>query len=274
METKQAATLIVEEYYRMTDELFNKLLYNGNALNRFSISNRILIKKQMDNASDLRSIDEWQLLGRSVINRALGISVLSPVLNEYYIDTDTGRRIRSNELSNLEIVKALELGIITKNTDVDDVQINTLYDISNTKGEKVEYNANSIDLKRVTNTFKKLLGVNIEINSDIETIMAAYINSLDIKLSSSAIELLQNSLLFSLESFMNNKESKGIDYIDIDINELAIVISCIDSLNAMLVSTISGVKSADAEHTITMIKKAKTLLAIIEANSLYRRINK
>lgn len=111
-----------------------RLLNASNRLIDYDIINRVLIDYQVGaNEEEVRSEEEWKLLGREVVDTTKVIKLVeAETVNEYY-DAATLETIRMYELSLAELKKALELGIVKKRNK--ECSINTIiaYGISNTE---------------------------------------------------------------------------------------------------------------------------------------------
>ena len=139
-----------------------RLLNASNRLIDYDIINRVLIDYQVGaNEEEVRSEEEWKLLGREVVDTTKVIKLVeAEVVKEYY-DVATGEAIKVYELSLAELKKALELGIIERRNKECNIKTILAYGISNTEKVRDGYKEfKTLGYKDITKALFSLYNVN------------------------------------------------------------------------------------------------------------------
>lgn len=124
-------------------EDFKFILSKSNNLGRYDAINRLLIQKQFGGKSfDIRTEQEWFNLGRKVKEKEKPIFILYYDFEQKYIDSETGAEFENKDLNRLEMQKALEYGIIKKETRNIRFRLGSCFDVSQT--ERVDKKADEI----------------------------------------------------------------------------------------------------------------------------------
>lgn len=113
--TSSEAIKMCDEYLSSLDnEKARRLLKSSNMLCRHTLMNRVLIDIQDTQASDVRTREEWFIIGRKVRDkgRPIALMIASSMLS--YIDTSTGKTLKSGDLTQDEIEMAERAGIIKR----------------------------------------------------------------------------------------------------------------------------------------------------------------
>lgn len=134
MKSKDAFKLYSEYIRDINGEKVERILKADNMLYRHTVMNRILIDIQDKNGeySDIRTAEEWYLLGRKVEDTRKLVNLINTSNCTVYIDVNTEKPITRMELSPDEIDIALKTGIIKKSEKVVRTSIVLGYDVSNT----------------------------------------------------------------------------------------------------------------------------------------------
>lgn len=115
-------------------KVFIEIIRKDNNLARFDIMNKIAICT-MNNGEqfyDLKTAEEWKIHNRSIIDTKKRIYITVPKYDTSYIDCETLEKVNINEFSQDEFIKALELNIIKKEQRINNIDVETVYDIRNT----------------------------------------------------------------------------------------------------------------------------------------------
>lgn len=122
------------------------------------VINKTLILMQGKHITDIRTVEEWELVGRAVVDKEQGIKIIIPTYKSKYVSVRTGVEIGLNEFSGEDRKRAVELGVIEKVKDLQSVHTDLLYDIENTKespGLSTDTSGNIQTYKRM----KPVLGI-------------------------------------------------------------------------------------------------------------------
>lgn len=145
---------------------YKAILNRGNNLIRFDVLNRILIYLQLENAFDLKTVEEWGILGRKIRSNQKPIFIAIPKYKTTYIETDTGNSIDTSDLTPDELLKALEYKIIHREDNIDTVCTLPLYDIRQTvSANNIEYNINKpiLNASSILQLLSDITGATIEV---------------------------------------------------------------------------------------------------------------
>lgn len=88
---------------------YKSIISMDNRLIGFNILNRMLIEIQQGKErkiTDLKTEDEWAIVGRKLTNENNYIEILIPYYSCKYKDSDTGREIRLSEFNGKDRLKA------------------------------------------------------------------------------------------------------------------------------------------------------------------------
>jgi hypothetical protein len=168
MNIEEIAMLLENNKNNLKDgACYKRILNRGCNLLRFDPINRLLIDIQNKKAFDIKSEQEWFNEGRSVIDRKKVVYILIPRKVTSYIDSETKRELEDNELSSVELSKAVELGIVDMVENTEELYFQEMYDIMNTRSikKKAVYKVSKIHIG-------KMELVNIlrsELNCDVRT---------------------------------------------------------------------------------------------------------
>lgn len=117
-------------------DVYKRILNCGNNLIRFDSMNKIILALQIDrdaNVYDLRTPEEWDIAGRGVIDHSKCFTTAVPIYEVKYYDTSNNEEVSISDLNLDEKSKAIEIGIIRKESSVKNVRAVKVYDILNTK---------------------------------------------------------------------------------------------------------------------------------------------
>lgn len=191
------AIRLCDRYIENLDEnKVKRLIRADSMLYRHNILNKILIDIQNKDGTikDVRTMEEWYILGRKVIDRSKGIALLASTEGVSYYDADTGRKIAHGELNSDEINIGIKAGIIRKESRVTSTKVIAGYDVGNTEEIETGMYLQRIEpgLFLMSTICKKLYGkeftvdrrveddnnifVPKDVNKAIEIIINTYIN--------------------------------------------------------------------------------------------------
>lgn len=149
----------------------NVLRLNNNLFG-FEVINRLLIELQYNKseyAFELKSKQEWEIEGRQVIDEQEPIYITVPVYKTSYMDIDTGLEItEEDKLTHDELVKAIELGLVSRVEDMNSMSVMPVYDIRQTLSITPNYKVKHFELSssRLLDLTSNLMGCSIQIGND------------------------------------------------------------------------------------------------------------
>lgn len=167
------AIRLCDRYIENIDEnRVKRLIRADSMLYRHNILNKILIDIQNKDGTikDVRTMEEWYILGRKVIDRSKMIALLASTEGVSYYDADTGRKIAHGELNSDEINIGIKEGIIRKESRVTNTKVIAGYDIGNTEEIETGMYLQRIEpgLFLMSTICKKLYGKEFTVDRRIE----------------------------------------------------------------------------------------------------------
>ena len=235
MKSKDAFKLYGEYINNIDSEKIERLLNSDSMLYRHTIMNRVLIDIQDKKGeySDVRTAEEWYLIGRKVDDTKKLINLLNTSNCTIYVDVNTNKPITKMELSSDEIQIALNTGIIKKSEKVVRTNIVLGYDVSNT----YEFEQN----KYINRIKPSLAAINRWMYREYKT-KFTYSNTdncNEVHINKENIDSVIKTIIYTIENITNtNKE-----------------------LIRYALGTIFGVKySIDGEHSIDDISNVQDVL--------------
>ena len=97
-----------------------------------SFTNRALTFIQNRFATDVRSIDAWEIAGRTVSDKAIPIGIVKSIMESQYIDNQSNKAVNIKELTPEEFRNAIRIGLISKQQSIKDIECASVYDIRDT----------------------------------------------------------------------------------------------------------------------------------------------
>lgn len=295
------------------DEISNQTGYETvanmrNNLYKLDTINRILLYTQNKDAFDVRTALEWSTCNRDIKSNQKPIYLVVPSYKTKYIDSVSNNEISIDDLNVDELNKALEYGIITKYEEIESTNIESYFDIRQTKPvNNINYTIEKYALSsgKLLMILKNITGYNIE-ESEIDYCSdnerTVFISKKQYKeLAKSVSKMLCNYYIKRLnaEGIVNTSELSDYDkelfettirfgistLFGINYNEDFSAVKhtskekIIDILNisnsiiidvAARLDTNTGIQNHDAYHNLVITKKAEAILNIMEANSIYK----
>lgn len=292
----------------LDEDTFIKILNLNNNLYRFDIINRIALNTISDEELlDVKTEEEWFEHGRRVIDKHKKYYIISPKYGTCYVDSETSEKINILEFTFDELTKALELGVIIKTSDIDDIVINEVYDIRNTsnidKNKKYEVVKTATNLNILVDLAKNITGLTIEPSEDItfyseydnnlflakedyntmaDKIINIIVNSLydkcksDIGIDNMYEKLIKSGAEYSIKTLFGTHNKKDIlgklkSYMITDYNILLDILVIIDIITFKVLEQleqINGIDNCKSFFKIERNNKINTLLNIMQANSV------
>ncbi len=114
------------------EDMYKVLLQVIGRFYNYSLNNQLLITLQMPEAVKLAGYQEWVKLGRQVRRGSKGIAILASKFTNIYIDNKHNTRIRRGQITDRELKRAIELGIIKKERISDGIIGAYVFDLSQT----------------------------------------------------------------------------------------------------------------------------------------------
>lgn len=291
---------------------YKSILFMGNSLIGFDIINRMLIELQQDKnkpVTELKTKEEWLLDNRDVIDEKKYIVIATPKYTTKYTDNDNGRPIGVNEFNGSDRAKAIELGVIKKETSLNHVCIYPMYDIKNTTGS-TGYKSSKplLSVKELIRILSCITNYNVvqdnnvkmsvkgesiyigrisysELALGVSDILARfYTKQAEKILNSEQLKLLMQSLMYSISSLLLTKRKVNIE-LNINTEFKMQTLSIIDSIHEQIMSlmqfssdagenknTSSNSLTIDISARIQKFRHAQDILSILEANSISNRL--
>ena len=233
---------------------YKAILNRGNNLIRFDVLNRILIYLQLENAFDLKTVDEWAIVGRRIRNNQNPVFIILPKYKTTYIETDTGRSINESDLTPDELLKALEYNIVRREDNIETVYKIALYDIRQTiKTNDTEYNINKpvLNSSSVLQLLSDVTGATIEVcDEDYYSVSsnAIFICKKQYKELASTVSkfLVKYIMSYKLEDILIN--TLGIQSNDLSKYEMTLLENSLDYTLCTLLATESSVDLSYLQH--------------------------
>lgn len=134
MKSTEAIKLCSSYMQDMDNSKIERILKSDNMLCRHTLTNRVLIELQDKDSkvTDVRTKEEWFILGRRVRDNAKSIKLITVSSGLNYLDTTTGKAINCGEFTNDELDVALKSGFIQKQEDIAVTKIVHAYDYADT----------------------------------------------------------------------------------------------------------------------------------------------
>ncbi|MBO5386563.1 MAG: hypothetical protein J6A59_00235 [Lachnospiraceae bacterium] len=170
MEVKDIADMLKKNLNNvLTPSGYKRILNKRNNLTRFDILNRILIDIQCKDAFELKTYDEWVIDGRIVRDKAKPIYILIPKYKTVYVEADTDKEIGDTDLNSNELLKAIEYGIIKRVDTFDNMYVEKVYDIRQTKSlnnTKYDVNKPVVNTRAILELLEDIVGCTMELCDD------------------------------------------------------------------------------------------------------------
>lgn len=286
---------------------YKNIINMRNNLYRLDTINRILVYAQNKNAFDIKSRAEWSIQCRDIMKRQKPIYLIIPRYKTEYIDSESGEELINSDLSVDELNRALEYGVVIKKESILNTDIETFYDIRQTKslnGNKYNINKPILSTKKVLELLINITNCSIEeseldyysnnenklyiskqsyssiVNTVSKIIRDYYIKKLSdnnvidtSEFSEYDNELLNSTIIYSIKTLLcvNNYN----DNFDIVRNTSKKRLLDILNINNIIIIDIAeqldfnNIESnSDLIHNNLIIKKAEVLLNIMEANNI------
>lgn len=208
----------------LNPKVFVEIVRKDNNLARFDIMNKIAIciMNSGEQFYDLKTASEWEVNNRLVIDKKKKVYIAIPRYNTGYIDCVSLEKVNINEFSQDEFVKALEYGIIKKQKDIENVEVEVVYDIRNTKAidKNIEYKVTKpkVGLEVLIGIMKQYMNIEV-IPGEDETYY--FKNSGKLFLAKNTYEnmvkelvailvknIVDNKLTFYIRNYLSNSEKK------------------------------------------------------------------
>lgn len=213
----------------LDEDIYIAILNKGNNLARFDIINKIYITTVYGtDIYDVKTKEEWFSQGRKIIDTSKYINVSVPDYSSEYIDTETHKVVNISDFTVDEFRKAIEYGIIKKESKLENVIVQRVYDIKNTsnidKDKKYSVPKPYISMNILFGILKKFMNITIE-QSDDFTYFAK--KEKHLYLSKSSYEDTVDELISILvDYFMETEvlsdiiEKSGLDQIDLNSKDM------------------------------------------------------
>lgn len=301
LDIKEVLGILQNSIEGITDtNRLKSILFMGDNLFRYDSINRMLIRSQCDNILDIHTLDEWELLGRTVTKNAQSIYTLVPQYkSEYVSGEDNCSTVDISDLSQSEKMRALEIGIIIRKDSIEKLQVHTVYDIRDTKqvDRTTEFKASKPKLssERLLKIFAKLTFGNIVacdefyysdsdntlyISKDKYENLAYMVSKALSKFYSKCYDVTDKQyiqyMVYSITTlFRGNTTRIRID-VPKDLDSCIQIFSIIDDIIEKIISEFEFENSENmilnAEESVNRLKKAKVILDIIDANSINKKL--
>ena len=295
------------------DEISNSIGYEAvanmrNNLYKLDTINRILLYTQNKDAFDVRTALEWSTCNRDIRINQKPIYLVVPYYKTKYIDSDSNNEINVDDLNVDELNKALEYGIITKHEDIESTNIESYFDIRQTKPvNNINYSIekHALSSGKILMILKDITGYSIE-ESEIDycsdnerTVFISKKSYKELAKSVSKIlcnyyikrltaedivntsefsdydkELLETTIRFGISTLCGVNYNEDFSAVKHTTKEK--IIDIFNISNSIIIDvaarldTNTGIKNYDAYHNLVITKKAEAILNIMEANSIYK----
>lgn len=150
--------------YVLNEKNYKHIIFKGNNLIRFDVLNRISVFMQNDSAFDIKTEEEWLMIGRKIIDYKNPIWIIMPMYNTKYIDNETKEITDISGLSSDELRKALEHNIVSKTVSIESLYCKATFDIRQTsqiEDQKFEVNKPNIKKSELIRVTKCILNASI-----------------------------------------------------------------------------------------------------------------
>lgn len=306
MNKTELSELIIKNTARLKDESFYKnILACDNNLIRYNLISKLCIIIQNENAKDIKTEDEWGIKGRKVTDGEKPMYIILPRYKYKYVDAETRDDLTNSDLSSDELVKAVKYSIVDKEETIDGVFTTPLYDIKQTYAVQAGYNISKpiLNIEEILGIFheyteydiqqadrnsidsaNKILYVSKSSYSDLAKFITIALSQycyseiaseIEQNFDSIHLELLKNSIKYSISTLLRCKYSSEIHFNNLDKANLDAVLTILNVCNSIVQSIIPYIEFSDNsikenEHdSIIKLKKAEIILDIMEANNIY-----
>lgn len=279
-------------------ELFNF----DNRLYNLGVINRILVKIQNNDCTDVRDRILWEMCGGDVNADAKSLFILNSILDYSYHYVKDDKELEDGVLTPAEINNAIEIGMIYRSEQVVGASIDAVYDISDVH---LPLGVTNVTLKekvtRLLGIYLNITGYSLAVTSDdflvdhigkkifipkcnVEELAIRVIEEYIIFIAKIALEsesiskypkIFEESLRYSLYSNLGVKGTEKIldkvsTYSDIHNDDIQQLLSDCDAWILLTIQEIN--KEELKEVNIDKLRKAESLLSILESNAVYRRL--
>lgn len=312
MDVVEVSKLLVKnKNYLCNEDNYKRVINMGKNTYRYDLINRILIDIQFKNAFDLRTKEEWALVGRQTKDKAVAVYVLLPKYKVAYISNLSGKEM-GNELSSEELERAVGYNIVTRVNDVDNIEIKEVYDVSQTrsvtdKSEKLSrprlddtgilslvrsltgYDVKFSDMTYVSKSAKTVFvnnssygGLRLSVSEAIQL----YYSDTDIKmmcnehgievLDSRGLRVFRESLRYALLSLMGIE--KDVDLSEVESTPEDMVFNIANLVNRILCDVsirfemINSKEFMSAEESIKLAQEAEFVLSVLDSYKVYKQL--
>lgn len=169
MEIKEFIEEINKNIPKILDEdtYVNILNRGNNNLIRFDLLNKIILNLlYKENIYDVRTKEEWFSVGRKIINVEKYYNILVPNSTIQYIDCKNNEIVNIEQFTVDELKKALELHIIEKQENIEDLHLVKVYDIRNTtnidKEKEYKLTKPKMNIQNLFNALHKFTDITVE----------------------------------------------------------------------------------------------------------------
>ena len=138
---------------------YSTVLSRHNNLIGFDVLNRLIIACQNPKAVILKTAEEWEVEGRAIAKNAKPVYIFNPQYRIEYYDTMNGERLDKTDLTAEEKVIAIRLGMVAKDSILEDMSIVPVYELYDTisiSGEAYKVNKPFLSIKEITFLFKNI----------------------------------------------------------------------------------------------------------------------
>lgn len=168
---------------------YTNYLKQGMYIHGYDFMNRFLIFFQNRKATDVKDEIAWAECGRKISESNNQILILIPVYSTKYIDKETGKELENSSSENLtpmEINKAVELGILERKKETIKAESTAVYDIDDTitfdevllKEYEEAIKVKSLKISMLCDMCKKLCKATISTTANGKTIYKTENNTL------------------------------------------------------------------------------------------------
>lgn len=147
-------------------EKYKTILSRRNNLMSFDVLNRMVIACQNSKAVVLKTIEEWELEGRTIASEAKPVYIISPKYEIEYIDKETNKTLKDNDLTADERKLAMYFGMVDKQTNINELNViktYELYDTYSIDGEDYTINKPLLSIRAIAEIFKGVTEAKIEV---------------------------------------------------------------------------------------------------------------
>lgn len=291
---------------------YKNIIRKDNNLGRFDVLNRILLSIQNINAYDVRTADEWLLDNRVIKKGSKPCYILVPLYKHEYIDSDSGKPVNTGDLTLDETNAAIKYGLIQREDKIETSYTKSVFDIRQTKpnkaNEKYKITKPVIKTSKIIGLVRDITGCTVEksdmtyysksnntfyiskqeykqlcmnvvdviVDYCIDNLVNAIPNNSEIEFSEYDIELIRNTLTFSLDTFLRDGRDSNFDIVmHTSTEKVLTILNITDSIVFNITSSLeynNQIMTRDISYNIDMLKKAEALLDIMEANNVNKKM--